>query len=86
MMNDQLTIKNSEGKDEIINVMDIVLDNVTGKKYIFYTIQDSEEIYAAILVEKDNSFIIQTIEDESEFELVEGILENMTKIDGGSNE
>lgn len=85
-MNDQLVIKNSEGKDEIINVMDIVLDNETGKKYIFYTMAESEEIYAAILVENNNSFIIEAITDDAEFELVEEVLNNKVRIEGGSDE
>lgn len=85
-MNDQLIIKNSEGKDEVINVMDIVLDNETGKKYIFYTIEDSEEVYAAILVENNNNFIIEAITDDAEFELVEEILRNKVGIEGGIDE
>lgn len=85
-MNDQLVIKNPEGKDQVINVIDIVLDNETGKKYIFYTMDVSEEVYASILVENENSYIIQAITDESEFELVEEILKNKVAIEGGSNE
>lgn len=85
-MNDQLVIKNPEGKDQVINVIDIVLDNETGKKYIFYTMDVSEEIYASILVENENSYIIQSITDEAEFELVEEILKNKVAIEGGSNE
>lgn len=85
-MNDQLVIKNPEGKDQVINVIDIVLDNETGKKYIFYTMDVSEEIYASILVENENSYIIQAITDEAEFELVEEILKNKVAIEGGSNE
>ena len=85
-MNEQLVIKNSEGKDQLINVMDIVLDNVTGKKYIFYTMDESEEVYASILVENENNYIIQAITDDEEFELVEEILRNKAEIEGGSDE
>ena len=85
-MNDQLTIKNMDGKEEIINVIDIVLDNETGKKYIFYTLNDSEEVYAAILIERDNAFIIEAITDDEEFSLVEEILNNKIRIEGGSDE
>ena len=86
MMNDQLVIKNAEGKDEIINVIDIVLDSETNKKYIFYTVTGSEEIYAAILVENNDNFVIQAITDDNEFELVEEILKNKIKIEGGNDE
>lgn len=85
-MNDQLVIKSLDGKDQIINVVDIVLDNETGKKYIFYTMAESEELYASILVEKDNSFVIQAITDDAEFDLVEEILKNQVQLEGGNDE
>jgi len=84
-MNDQLVIKNHEGKDQLINVMDIVLDNETGKKYIFYTMDELDDVYAAILIENENSFIIQAITDEEELALVEEILKNQVTIEGVSN-
>lgn len=85
-MNEQLVIKNMDGKEENINVIDIVLDNETGKKYIFYTLTETEEIYAAILVERNDAFTIEAIVDEDEFALVEEILNNKIRIEGGSDE
>ena len=52
-MSEQLVIKNHEGKDVTINVIDIVLDNETGKQYIFYSEEGYEDIFAAILIEKN---------------------------------
>lgn len=86
MMDDQLIVKNSEGKDEVINVIDIILDNETGKRYIFYTMNETDDIYASILVEKENNFIIEAISNDEEYALVEEILRNQIVIDGGSDE
>ena len=35
-MDNQLIVKNADGKDEAIHVIDIITDNETGKKYLFY--------------------------------------------------
>ena len=85
-MENQLTIKNASGADETIEVMDIVLDNETGKRYIFYHLLDSEDIYAAILREADTTYFLEAISDDSEWEIVEEILKNQIKAEGGSNE
>lgn len=84
-MMEQLVVKNGEGKDQIINVIDIILDNETGKKYIYYALED-EEVYVAILIEKDDKYIMQAITDEEEFALAEDILNNKIKLEGDIGE
>ena len=85
-MSEQLVIKNHEGKDVTINVIDIVLDNETGKQYIFYSEEGYEDIFAAILIEKDDNFVFQAIADESEMELVNEILRNKLAFEGDADE
>lgn len=85
MVENQLVVKNHEGKDQIVNVIDIVLDNETGKKYLFYTLPDGEEIFPSILLESDTSFVLQSITDEVEFGIVEEILKNQIQLEGDSN-
>jgi hypothetical protein len=84
-MENELVVKNHEGKDQVVNVIDIILDNETGKKYLFYNLPDSEEIYPSILLESETSFVLQAITEESEFELVEEILKNQIQIEGASD-
>lgn len=81
-MDNQLIVKNASGRDETIQVIDIILDNETGKKYLFYTLVDSDEIYAAILKEADTTYFLEAITDDSEWELVEEILKNQIKVEG----
>ncbi len=85
-MNNQLVIKNASGMDEVVQVIDIITDSETGKKYLFYTLPDGEDIYASILNESEDTFILETITDDSEWELVEEILKNIVMVEGDSNE
>lgn len=85
-MNNQLVVKNASGVEEVVQVLDIVTDSETGKKYLFYTLMDSEEIYASILKEAENAFMLESITDEAEWQLVEEILNNEIMVEGDSNE
>lgn len=85
-MDNQLIVKNASGKDETIQVIDIILDNETGKRYLFYNLIDSDDIYVAILKEADTTYFLEAITDDSEWELVEEILKNQIKVDGDGNE
>lgn len=85
-MENKLIVKNSEGKDQTINVIDIVTDSQTEKKYLFYTTGEDEEVYASILKEKDSAYFLEAITDESEWELVEEILKSEVMIEGDTGE
>ncbi len=85
-MDNQLVVKNADGKDETIQVIDIITDNETGKKYLFYTMADSEEIYASILRETEGAFVLETITDDTEWQLVEEILKSQIMVEGDSDE
>ena len=47
---------------------------------------ETDDIYASILVEQENNFIIEAISNDEEYALVEEILRNQIVIDGGSDE
>lgn len=85
-MDNQLVVKNAEGKEETIQVIDIITDNETGKQYLFYNLPDSDEIYASILREAEGAFVLESIVDEEEWALVEEILKSMIKVEGDSDE
>jgi len=85
-MNNELTVKNAEGKDQTISVVDIILDSATGKKYLFYNVPESKELYATILVESETSYILEAISDDEEWNLVEEILRNQVMLEGGAGE
>lgn len=85
-MDNQLVVKNAEGKDETIQVIDIITDNETGKKYLFYTLLASDDVYASILRETEGAFVLESITDDSEWELVEEILKSQIMVEGGPDE
>ena len=69
-----------------LGVYGIIIDNETGKKYLFYHPVDAEDIYAAILREADTTYFLEAITDDLEWELVEEILSNEVKIEGDKHE
>ena len=81
-MSNELIVKNADGKDQAISVVDIVSDNVSGKKYMFYNTSDSNELYATILVESDTSYVLEAISDDEEWNLVEEILRSQAMLEG----
>lgn len=85
-MENQLIVKNSEGKDQTVSVIDIITDNQTEKKYLFYTMGEDEEVYASILKEKDSAYFLEAITDDSEWELVEEILKSQVIVEGDISE
>lgn len=66
-----LKIKTEEGLDKIIEVIDIMYEEVNNKNYIIYKDFDGSEAFISILVEKENEFLLETIEDYEEFKMVE---------------
>ncbi len=85
-MENRLVVKDANGKEETIDVIDIVLDNETQKRYVFYHLIDDESVYASILRETDSVFFLEAITDDAEWDLVEEILKNILKVEGVSNE
>jgi uncharacterized protein YrzB (UPF0473 family) len=85
-MTNELIVKNAEGADQTILVVDIVEDNYTGKKYMFYNVPESNELYATILVESETSYVLESINNEEEWSIITEILQNQMKLEGASHE
>ena len=66
-----LKVKNEYGKDIIIEVIDVVANEINNKNYIIYRNLNGEEAFISILIENENQFILDTIEDYEEFKAVE---------------
>jgi len=82
-MDNVLSVKMMNGNSIDINVLDIVegVYNNINKKYIVYSIFDSEDIMVSILNESADSFSLDNIEDEHEFKYVENLLIELNKGD-----
>ena len=63
-MDSTLTIKNLDGKDLTIEVIDIIEDSETGKEFICYKLLDSDDTYVSTLVTKEDSYTLESVTPE----------------------
>lgn len=74
MRDDQITIITEDGTEEIVDV--VFTHEHEGKLYIVFEVPNSEELTAAIYVpESDEDGLLQEIETEEEWEMIERELE-----------
>lgn len=64
MENSKLKVKNLDGDEIEIDVIDIIENQDDNKQYICYTTDDSEDVYVSILEETDDSFTLSEITEE----------------------
>lgn len=76
MENNILKLKNSDGSDIEIEVLDIINDENSSKDYMVYRIKDQEDVLISIINQTETSFSLDTIEDENEFKAIEDYLES----------
>lgn len=86
MDDNKLTVSAEDGKRLDIDVIDIIdANNRFNKEYIIYTISGNKDnVFASVLKEDDNSFTLETIPTQEEYEFVNSrILElNLDTIEG----
>ena len=75
-----LTVNSENGKKVKLNVIDIIAIEELNKEYIIYTIEgdNSDNIYASILIEDETTYTIKTIENDEEWEIVQNIINEMS--------
>lgn len=75
-----LTVNSENGKKIKLNVIDIIAIEELNKEYIIYTIEgeNSDNIYASILIEDETTYTIKTIENDEEWEIVQNIINEMS--------
>ena len=64
MIFSKLKVKNLDGDEIEIDVIDIIENQDDNKQYICYTTDDSEDVYVSILEETDDSFTLSEITEE----------------------
>lgn len=69
-MDNRLSVTMDTGEQAIISVIDIITDTETNVEYIIYNILGSEDVYASILLENDTMFMLKTIDNDQERELI----------------
>ena len=76
-----LTEDGTEKEAEVLTVFNM---KSTGKDYILYTLNESDEndmvrIYASILIEKDGTYSFDVIESDEEWAQVKDVMKQMAK-------
>lgn len=82
-MNNTLVVKNMDGKDIKINVVDIIEDTQSNKQYICYSIEDMDNIFVSNLVKNSDGYCLDIVTEE-EKNNIEQVMSQ--EIDGESNE
>ena len=69
----KLVVKNMDGEDVTINVIDILENSETKKQFICYTIEgvSEDDVFISTLEEKDDSFNLGEVTDEEKKEIEE---------------
>ena len=76
MENNILQLKDNNGNNIEIEVLDIINDENSNKDYMVYRIKNQDDVLISIINQTETSFSIDTIEDENEYKAIEGYLES----------
>ena len=63
-MDDKLVIKNLDGEDLTIDVIDIIEDSENEKEFIIYKLPNMDEVYVSRLVENENNYTLEGVTEE----------------------
>ena len=74
MKDNILKLKNSDGFDVEIEVLDIINEENSNKDYMIYRIKNTDNVLISIINQTETSFNLDTIEDEAEFKAIEDYL------------
>lgn len=83
-MKDLETIKitNQEGKEIEIKAITILKKPDDGKSFLLYTFDSESEnmdVYASILKEENDSYILDSITDKEDWDLIQKAIQELTK-------
>ncbi len=77
-----LKITNQEGKEIDIKVITILKKPDGSKSFLLYTFDDKKEkvdIYASIIKEEDNAYILDAITDKEDWDIVQKAIKELAE-------
>ena len=74
--NNTLKLKDNNGNNIEIEVLDIINNEDLNKEYMVYRIKDQEDVLISIINQTETNFSLDTIEDANEFKAIEDYLES----------
>ena len=75
-MEEKLIVKNLDGQDIEINVIDIIENQDLNKEYICYKLDGMDDVFISSLIENDNVFNLDDISEEEKL-MIEQYINNM---------
>ena len=76
-MDNKLVVKNMDGNDLTIDVVDIIEDTETNINYICYTIDNLTDIFVSRLVENEDGYSLETVTEEEQKNIESVMSENV---------
>ena len=74
-MDDKLVVKNIDGNDLTIDVVDIIEDKETNENFICYTIGDLSEVFVSKLIESETGYSLDKVTEEEQ-KNIEAVMNN----------
>lgn len=77
-----IKITNQEGKEIDIKAITILKKPDDGKSFLLYTFDSESEnidVYASVLKEENDSYILDSITDKEDWDLIQKAIEELTK-------
>ena len=79
----KIIIKNSNNEPKEATVITFLENDINGKKYVLYTLDDSKEedieIYASIFKEDESGYELIPIETDTEWEAIQEAISKLAK-------
>lgn len=77
-----LKIVNQDGKEMEIKVITILKTPDDSKSFLIYTFDDKAEnvdIYASVIVEEENSYVLDSITNEDDWKMVQKAIQELSE-------
>lgn len=77
-----IKITNQEGKEIDIKAITILKKPDDGKSFLLYTFDsesDSMDVYASILKEENDTYVLDSITDKEDWDLIQKAIEELTR-------
>lgn len=77
-----LKIANQDGKEMEIKVITILKTPDDSKSFLIYTFDDKAEnvdIYASVIVEEENSYVLDSITNEEDWKMIQKAIQELSE-------
>lgn len=80
---EKIKIQGPDGKEVELKVITVLKNQNEDKSFLLYTFDDTTEnidIYASVIIEKDGKYILDSIQEKEDWELVQKAISELSDI------